>query len=259
MFSSPAATTAPAPAADIDGVVHALDGIVEDCRTRGCRLGLFAALYRRVTVEVKGRMDKGQFRDADRMERLDTQFANRYLVAYGQHRAGDPPSRAWTAAFAARDDDGLVVLQHLLLGMNAHILLDLGVTTAEIARAHGTADLKHDFDAINRVLADLVDEIQDEIGRTSPLLRTLDRLGGRLDERLLGYGLARARRRAWRHSLALRAAPERISPHLIGRIDGRVERIASGIRMPPRRVRIALETLREAEREPVRTLIDRLA
>lgn len=250
---------APSPASDIDGVVRALDGIVDDCRRQHCRLGLFAALYRRVTVEVKGRMAKGQFVDAERMERLDTQFANRYLEAYARHRAGEAPSRAWAAAFAAREDARLIVLQHLLLGMNAHILLDLGVTTAAIARRHGTAGLKQDFDAINGVLADLVDEIQDEVGRTSPLLRTLDRLGGRLDERVLGFGLATARRRAWRHSVALRAAPAALQPRLVDRIDGRVERTARGIRRPPLRLDAALGPIREAEREPVGALIERLA
>ncbi len=250
---------APAPARDIDGVVHTLDAIVDDCRQRHCRLGLFAALYRRVTVEVKGRMEKGQFVDPERMERLDTRFANRYLAAYARHRAGDAPTRAWAAAFAAREDDRLVVLQHLLLGMNAHILLDLGVTTAEIARRHGTDGLKHDFDAVNGVLADLVDEIQEEVGRTSGLLRTLDWLGGRWDERVLGYGLATARRRAWRHALALRATPAALRPRLIDRIDGRVERTALGIRRPPLRLDAALAPIREAEREPVGALIDRLA
>lgn len=250
---------APSPARDIDQVVRALDGIVDDCRQRGCRLGLFAALYRRVTVEVKGRLDKGQFVDPERMERLDTAFANRYLEAYAHHHGGRAPTRAWAAAFAARDDDALLVLQHLLLGMNAHILLDLGVTTAEIARDHGTAGLKHDFDAINGVLADLVDEIQEEVGRASALLRTLDRLGGRLDERALGFGLATARRRAWRHALALRGTPGRLTPRMVGHIDRRVERVAARIRQPPLRLGAALVPLREAEREPVRALIDRLA
>ena len=248
----------PAPANSIEEVVYALDGIVEDCRQRPCRLGLFAALYRRVTVEVKGRLDKGAFVDPERMERLDTAFANRYLEAYALHRRGEAPTRAWAAAFAASGDDALLVLQHLLLGMNAHILLDLGVTTAGIARRHGTAGLKHDFDAINQVLADLVDEIQEEVGHTSALLRTLDRLGGRLDERALGFGLATARRRAWGHARVLRSTPERFRPNVVRRIDARVERVAARIRRPPL-LGVPLASLREAEREPIPALIDRLA
>lgn len=251
--------TAPGSARDIHEVVSALDGIVEDCRGRGCRLGLFAALYRRVTVEVKGRLDKDQFVDPERMERLDTAFANRYLDAYARHRRGERPSRAWAAAFAARDDDALIVLQHLLLGMNAHILLDLGVTTAQIGRAHGDDGLRPDFDAINDVLADLVDEIQEEVGHGSRLVRGLDWLGGRLDEAVLGFGLAQARRRAWRHAVTLRGVPDRLAPRVVGRIDGRVAGTAAGIRRPPLRLGAVLGPLREAEREPVAVLIDRLA
>ncbi len=248
----------PPPARDIHEVVRSLDAIVDDCRQRGCRLGLFAALYRRVTVEVKGRIDKDGFVDSERMERLDTTFANRYLDAYARHRRGESPTRSWAAAFEARDDDGLLVLQHLLLGMNAHILLDLGIATAEVAARHGTHGLQHDFDDINDVLADLVDAIQDRVGHSSPLLRTLDRIGGRLDEHVFGVGLARARGRAWRYARALQSTPGPLRPHLVGHIDRRVERVAHRIRRPPVHLLAALRPLRDAERDPIPVLIERL-
>ena len=99
-------------------------------------MGYFAALYRRVTVEVKGRMDKGHFVDPARMEALDAVFANRYLDAYHRYRCGEGTTRAWTYAFTASADPEPTVLQHLLMGMNAHISLDLGIAAAEVALEH---------------------------------------------------------------------------------------------------------------------------
>lgn len=245
-------------ATDIDDVVAHLDAVIGDCRARGSRMGYFAALYRRVTVEVKGRMDKGQFLDAERMERLDTVFANRYLEAYHRHRRGEAPTRAWAYAFAAAEDPAPVLLQHLLMGMNAHIALDLGVAAAAVARRHRREGFKHDFDVINTVLSDLVDEIQDEVSHSSGLLRFLDGLGGRLDERLCGFCLAQARGRAWRRATALLQTPEATHPMLIDRFDRHVEQTAQRIHRPAAVPALLLYHLRRAEEAPVPALIDRL-
>ena len=64
------------------------------------------------------------------MERLDAIFAARYLEAVQQLWSGSVPSRSWRVAFDAATQPGPIVLQHLLLGMNAHINLDLSIAAA---------------------------------------------------------------------------------------------------------------------------------
>ncbi|HLA62930.1 MAG TPA: DUF5995 family protein [Rhodothermales bacterium] len=250
--------TAPPPARTIDEVVAYLDDVIEDCRRQESRMGYFAALYRRVTVEVKGRMDKGSFKDAERMESLDVLFANRYLDAYHRHRRGETPTRAWAYSFAAADDPEPVVLQHLLMGMNAHIHLDLGIAAAEVVRRHRLRGFKHDFDLINAVLFDLVDEIQTEVNHTSGMMTTLDWITGRLDEYVLGFALAQARRRAWRRAASLMGVPTTFHGSLVDRFDRHTEGLAQRIHLLPSPVNILLNPLREVEQEPVRAIIDRL-
>jgi hypothetical protein len=203
-------------------------------------------------------MDKGQFHDSERMEALDTTFANRYLEAYHLHRQGEKPTRAWAYAFAAAEDPEPVLLQHLLLGMNAHISLDLGVAAAAVARQFPTVGFREDFDAINSVLFDLVDEIQDEVSNSSGLLRFLDDLGGRLDEKVFGYGLAQSRGIAWRRAQTLVGAPEDTHDRLIDSFDRRVERTARRIHRPPPLSARVLTCLRSTEPGSVQELIDRL-
>jgi len=72
------------------------------------------------------------------MERLDVTFANRYLDAVARHRAGRETTRAWGVAFAALGRWPPIVIQHQMLGMNAHINLDPGIAAAE---TRGTVDL----------------------------------------------------------------------------------------------------------------------
>ena len=107
----------------IDQVIAQLDDAVAWSRQRKSRLGYFAALYRRMTQEVKNGIAQGRFQDGARMEKLDVIFANRYLAAFNQRRLRRKPTQAWQAAFVQASDRSVLILQHLLLGMNAHKLL----------------------------------------------------------------------------------------------------------------------------------------
>jgi len=44
---------------------------------------------------------------------------------------GQTPTESWVKAFDATEFWWLIVLQHLLMDMNAHINLDLGIAAAE--------------------------------------------------------------------------------------------------------------------------------
>ena len=83
----------------IDEVIEQLDAIIEDTRREGSRLGFFAALYRRVTVEVRKGIAAGRFENGPRMERFDVTFANRYLEALDRFYQGQQPSRCWMVVF----------------------------------------------------------------------------------------------------------------------------------------------------------------
>lgn len=181
-------------AKSIDDVVAMMDDIIHDAMANNSRLGYFAALYRMVTVVVRDKCNDGFFDDNDRMRRLDTTFANRYFSAYDtlQQQIG-MPSDSWTASFEKIDNKTLLILQHLLLGMNAHIALDLGIATAEIANGELSDSLKSDFFKLNNILAALVNIVQDEIAEASPLIGYLDKWAWNVDETVVDYGINIAR------------------------------------------------------------------
>lgn len=190
----------------IDDVIRRLDQIVLTSLAQPSRLGYFAALYNRVTMAVRDGIRAGAFDDNARMERLDVIFANRYIDAWERHRAGGTTTLAWQAAFAAATRPDLSVLQHLLLGMNAHINLDLGIACAEIAPGNAVHTLERDFLRINAVLASLMPTVEAQLGELSP---TFDLLTGvaqdldQLDVRVGNFSMAAARRSAWRCALVL--------------------------------------------------------
>lgn len=276
--------------ATIDEVVDALSDVVDAARRRGDRRGLFAALYRRTTVAVRDAVRDGRFDDPGRMERLDVVFAHRYFAALADVRAGREPSPPWRYAFARAREEEHVVLQHLLLGVNAHIALDLAIAACDICDGRDTGDasnvgddgnagddgragdagnvgdagdlasLERDFFEINRILAEIVDEVQDGLNAVSPALALLDRLGGRADERLAAAFLARARSSAWRKALAFAPLTPAERRARIARWERQVERVARRICPAPGRgwpgTATLLGIVRRAETDDVAALLD---
>jgi hypothetical protein len=207
--SSPsAADVFPTALATIDDVIVQLDFIITTARRRGSADGYFAALYRRVTETVKTRIAQGAFANGPRMARFDVAFASRYVGAWQQHERGEKPTAAWSIALSCGSDFRPVVMQHLLLGMNAHINLDLGIVAAEIAPGAAIGDLKSDFDAINQLLSDLVGDVQDRMAKIWPGIRILDKAGGDVDEDIVNFSLRRAREAAWSVATTLASEPD---------------------------------------------------
>jgi hypothetical protein len=221
-------------ATDIDDVLVKLGGIIERHRERNNPLAFFPAVYRATTARVRAGIQGGAFADGARMNRLATVFANRYLAAFEVADAGGGgrPARAWQAAFDAAARPHTMILQHVLVGMNAHINFDLPLAVIAAAGPGAVAELEQDFQAINRILADLLDPVQAVIDRFSPLLNILDRVGGRTDESLVTFSINNARDEAWHEATRLAAEPEGQRARSILSLDRRVTLLADRIILP---------------------------
>jgi hypothetical protein len=246
------------PAATIDAVLSRLDEIVEAARRERSRIGYFAALYRDVTARVKRGIAVGRFEDGARMERLDVVFANRYLDALEAYRAQRPTSRCWRVAFDATARWPPLVLQHLLLGMNAHINLDLGIAAAEACPGESLAALERDFVEINSLLAEMIDDVQRRLTRLSPWMGLLDRVGQRADEAVCGFCISAARGFAWNAAMRLVSlSPERHAVE-IERLDGLTTALAGPIERPGPLLRAVQLTIRMREPSDVGRVLDAL-
>lgn len=219
-------------ATTIDEVIDALDDIIAQSRQEQTRHGFFAALYRRTTIDVRDKCAAGFFEDNARLLELDVLFANRYLEAMHRYRNGLPICATWAVAFEAAHNPRLRLVQHLLLGMNAHISYDLGLSVVDCAPDGLTPALHRDFDRLNLILFGLVDRVQHEITRVSPLLGMLDRLALRMDEAVVGFSLETARDAAWSFAEQLAALPPEQRPPLVTARDRTVAQFSRRIARP---------------------------
>lgn len=239
----------------IDEVILSLDRIIEWSQKNKRRTGYFAALYRKVTVQVKEGIRNSLFDDGKRMERLDVIFANRYLEAFEQYQALKEPSLSWKLAFDATKRWRPIVLQHLLLGMNAHIELDLGIAAAETADGESLPDLKEDFFKINAILGSLVNEVQAELASVWPLLKLIDFLAGDTDETLARFGMKIARGHAWKVAQELSGLSAEDRALKIVETDRKIAAMGRVILNPAYLIRIVLILIRIGEIRSVPKII----
>ena len=184
----------------IEEVLIRMDQIVDECKNQQSRIGFFAILYRQVTRRVRDGILAGEFEDNPRMEVLDVLFAKRFIDAYELWKAGQKPTESWRLAFEASKSSGHLALQHLFLGINAHINLDLGIAASETMKGKNLAAIKGDFDKINSVLAELVDGVKANISLISPIFGWLIPLAKGKDEMLLNFSIQIARDGAWKYA-----------------------------------------------------------
>jgi hypothetical protein len=185
------------PYSTIDQILAELQNIIIASEKAGDRVGYFAALYYKVTSKVKEGITRNEFENGARMERLDVLFASRYLDALQQWRQGQPLTDSWKVAFEATRHSSLLVLQQLLLGINAHINLDLGIAAVETIQNGQIEDIHKDFDAINTIIGSLTFEVIHEIDRISPLLSLIGLHASNTGSLLIQFSIGNARDGAW--------------------------------------------------------------
>jgi hypothetical protein len=242
----------------IQEVIENIDTIITWSRAHQSPMGYFAMLYRRMTVAVRDGIQNNIFEDGARMEQLDTAFANRYLQAWDAYTSQQRCTNAWYTTFEACSNQKLVVLQHLVAGVNAHINLDLGIAAAAVAPGSAIFPLQHDFDKINDVIASLLQGIQDSLCKIWFPLRALESITNNNQDAVLNFSIVTARKAAWANALALAFIPEDMQDIHINTIDAAVVTIANRIISPGIITEMLLFPVREMENKDVGLNIDLL-
>jgi len=207
----------------IDDVIAILETIINESEKNNDPLGYFAALYQNVTIHVKEGIANNYFDDGPRMEQLDIVFAKRYLDAWYSYKNNEPVALSWKSAFDLSTNYWPIVLQHILMGINAHINLDLGTAAAEISRGKKLDDLENDFNKINTILSSLVHEVQDDLSAVWPALKYMLKWSGKVDDFLVDFSMKLARQGAWKYANQISKVPE---PEVQVSIDLRDQRVA---------------------------------
>ena len=240
----------------IDQVISFLEEIIEESKTNNSPMGYFAALYQKVTIKVKEGIENNYFDDGPRMEKLDIVFANRYLEAYYAQKKKEAVTTSWQKAFAIAPNYWPIVLQHLLIGMNAHINLDLGIAAAEVSKGKDIDALENDFKKINDVLSSLVKDVQNDLAKIWPALKIILKLTGKADDFLVDFSMEIARDGAWKFANQLAEQQEDDWIVLIEERDEKVANKAKIVTHPGFIISGMMKIVRIGERGTVKKKIE---
>ena len=232
-------------------VITRLDEIVQQCRSSQNRIGYFAALYKRMTMAVSEGILQHAFEDSDRMNRLDVVFAQRYLDAFDAYNSGSSCSNSWKFAFDCCKTNDMIVIQHLLLGVNTHINLDLAIASATVAPGDAINGLANDFNRINSAIASLVDDVQESLCRVWLPMRLFGKIANGRERAVLNFSIDKARVTSWCNALLLAAMDEGQQGMYIQQMDQVVYRLALGIQSPGPLAEMLVRTIHATEYDDV--------
>ncbi|MDW3648674.1 MAG: DUF5995 family protein [Bacteroidia bacterium] len=218
----------------IDEVIDQLGRIIDWAEEQNNPLGFFPALYQAVTIRVANGIKIQRFADGGGMEKLDVVFANRYFEALDRYLKSEKTTQSWKLAFDQHQRDDLIVLQHLLLGINAHINLDLGLSAAKVAKTAGQLkQVEADFLEINYLLQEMIEEVQDRLNTFSLIWKSADFLLGKADELMASFSLKRSRKLAWKIAEEAYLQADPYAPSFIASMDRKAEKMGKVILSPP--------------------------
>lgn len=188
----------------------------------GDRRAIFASVYTLTTLRMAESIDAGSYLNSAWMKGYQTEFANHYraaLRAYALGNRSQVPS-AWLEAFDAAASGQTLIIQDVLLGMNAHINFDLPFAIEAVKICPNTASRYSDHERVNDVLAAIGDEIIAALGTLyGSNYAALDSALGPLDELLLATGMSTARQNAWNNAVLLTASAPWNRWLVVGGID----------------------------------------
>lgn len=235
----------------IEEVLKKLDEIIIWCKENQSPAGYFACTYRIMTAQVLKGIRQKKFEDNPRMTTLDITFAQRYLQAWDSYSKGKKCTNSWYIAFEAAKNKNLLILQHIFLGMNAHINLDLGISAASIMPYRKINPLKKDFENINNVIASINQNVQDSLNKICYPVDLVDKLSNGKDNAVLDFAISKARDTSWASAVIASNTPNFLRESVIGIIDYAAAKVATQILNPKIITPSLLKELKKCESSDV--------
>jgi hypothetical protein len=176
----------------------------------GDKKAIFLNCYLLMTEQMYQAVNQGRFKDGTWVMILLERFADYYFDALDQynHKEKFTP-KVWHFVHDSSDHSRMHVLQHLFLGINAHINYDLVLTLHDVISDEWCSmdeSMKalrfHDHCIVNDIIAETIDEVQDKVvERYAPSMDIIDKGMGRLDEKIFEWLIRRWRGEVWKDFL----------------------------------------------------------
>ena len=170
------------------------------------RRAIFLTCYKMMTENMFAAVDAEEFNDGVWVRNLLHRFAEYYFAGLNAYEQNSPDTpAAWRVAHDEAKNDKVMTLQHLFLGINAHINYDLALTLVDVLENDWPQlpqplrrERYQDHCHVNDIIAATIDAVQDGVvERFTPSLDIVDKVFGRADEWALSRIVSRWREEVW--------------------------------------------------------------
>ena len=214
-------------------------------------------LYTHVETAIASALAEGAFDHPEWLVKVNETFFARYRDAFDERLRRAPTTSVWKAAFDAAQSRRLCVVQHLLLGMNAHINFDLAIAVADALEPDQVPAFQGDFNRMNALLASLVDGVCGDVALFWPPLKWINRLGRGPEDLIINFSMRYARDHAWRSALRLSTLAGSARAAAIAELDSVAVGLAHDVAHPGSVVGgLTVAIIRLGERGTVADIID---
>jgi hypothetical protein len=197
-------------------ILDRMHGMVDAWDSSRDRRSIFLRCYALMTGNMLAAIQRDEFHDNDWVRTLLHHFAEYYFRALDAYDRGDPAVPAvWRVAHEAAAQHHAMTLQHLFLGVNAHINFDLALTVVDLLGDEWESmpqpyrrERHADYCAVNDIIASTIDAVQDDVlERYTPALGVVDAVFGRIDEWAISRVITRWREQVWENAVSLMELP----------------------------------------------------
>jgi hypothetical protein len=205
----------------LDDVVDGFHNLELAFRQVDDRRAIFLTLYGVVSTEMRDRVKARAFENNEWVHRYAVAFANLYRTALENYDAGHLVAvpKAWRLCFDnARAGSGLV-LEDMLLGINAHVNNDLPLALSSVSIDPDRDARYRDHAAVNAVLGAVTERATERLTALyAPGFASMDECAGQIDEMFSAFSLTIARESAWEGAVSLANALNVVERGLVGRL-----------------------------------------
>lgn len=197
---------------DLDFLLEKMDSTANTWQRTGDRRYIFLQCYTLMSRNMVHGIHQNRFADASWVQNLMIIFARYYFDAlYKYNIHPDQAPAVWRHTHELTRDNEINAVQHLMLGINAHINYDLPLSLFDCLctqwyklNEFKKAERRKDHNEVNKIIAETIDLVQDNIiAPHSPFFKFVDIALGKIDEWMISSMVSSWRSRVWEVSKEL--------------------------------------------------------
>ena len=197
-------------------VVKKMEDIAHQWENQKDPRAIFLRCYSMMSANMMQALEENRFENKAWVQQLLHRFADYYFDALACFDCGETVPVVWQHVHQLSTHKKLHVLQHLLLGVNAHINYDLVLTLYDMLKddwqklpPSKRQSRYLDHITVNTIIAETIDKVQDEVvEQYAPSMKFIDRIMGRIDEKLLVGLITKWRESVWENAVQMLNAQE---------------------------------------------------